>query len=207
MLCFDWCALGWICPSACNLSVAGLNWKAGCIERCLSGLEGGKGREALPILTHCKNLSQRTFVLISERTTCKMSIWQGFSLWTVFARLFQTGTAPARSGSKSAGHCVPALYLAPFSLAPLKFADRRFVPLKSAFSKFASCKFAPCKEISLRSAYCKLARPRLASLQSHTINSLSLHFSKVSLKEKMPSGIKQVISKPFEHKVVAQLAS
>ncbi len=36
---------------------------------------------------------------------------------------------------------------------------------------------------------------------------LSLHFSKVSLKERLPSGIKQVISKPFEHKIVAQLAS
>ncbi len=36
---------------------------------------------------------------------------------------------------------------------------------------------------------------------------LSLRFSQVSLKERMPNGIKQVISKPFEHKVVAQLTS
>jgi hypothetical protein len=47
----------------------------------------------------------------------------------------------------------------------------------------------------------------ISTILSFAIISLSLHFSKVSLKEKMPSGIKQVISKPFEHKIVAQLAS
>jgi hypothetical protein len=38
-------------PSACSLPVAELNWKAVCVERRTYRLEGGKGREALPILT------------------------------------------------------------------------------------------------------------------------------------------------------------
>ena len=49
-------------PSACNLPVAELNWKAVCVERRTYRLEGGKGREALPILTHCKNLLERRMV-------------------------------------------------------------------------------------------------------------------------------------------------
>ncbi len=44
-------------------------------------------------------------------------------------------------------------------------------------------------------------------IQGDADKSLSLHFSYVSLKERIPSGIKQVIFKPFEHKVVAQLSS
>jgi hypothetical protein len=63
VLCFDWCALerGFY-PITCNFPVAESNWKAGCIERCLSGLDGGKGREALPIRTLYKNLSQDSLV-------------------------------------------------------------------------------------------------------------------------------------------------
>ena len=56
VLCFDWCALGWMFyPSACTFSVAGSNWKAVCVERRPYRLEGGKGREVLPILTLCEN--------------------------------------------------------------------------------------------------------------------------------------------------------
>jgi len=44
-----------------TFSVAESNWKAGCVERHLSGLERGKGREALPIATHRKNIHERTF--------------------------------------------------------------------------------------------------------------------------------------------------
>ena len=40
--------------------------KAQCGESRTLRLEGGKGREALPIPTHCKNLSQRIFVLVSQ---------------------------------------------------------------------------------------------------------------------------------------------
>ena len=47
-------------PSACSFPVAGSNWKAGCVERHLSGLERGKGREALPIATSGENHSQST---------------------------------------------------------------------------------------------------------------------------------------------------
>ncbi len=58
VLCFDWCALGWIShPSACNLEVIGLNWKAQCGESRMLRLDGGKGRETLPIRTSCKNRS------------------------------------------------------------------------------------------------------------------------------------------------------
>jgi hypothetical protein len=42
-------------PLACSLPVAELNWKAGCVERHLSGLERGKGCEALPIATPDEN--------------------------------------------------------------------------------------------------------------------------------------------------------
>ncbi len=44
-------------PLACSLPVAGLNWKAQCGESRMLRLEGGKGREALPILTPCENHS------------------------------------------------------------------------------------------------------------------------------------------------------
>jgi len=43
VLCFDWCALGWIShPSVCNLEVIGLNWKAQCGESRMLRLDGGK---------------------------------------------------------------------------------------------------------------------------------------------------------------------
>ena len=70
MLCFNWCALKWmIYPSACNFSVAESNWKAGCVERHLSGLERGKGREALPIATNRKNIQLGFFELAIVITT------------------------------------------------------------------------------------------------------------------------------------------
>jgi hypothetical protein len=50
------CGMG-VYPSACSLEVTELNWKAVCVERRTYRLEGGKGREALPILTLCKNSS------------------------------------------------------------------------------------------------------------------------------------------------------
>ena len=58
-------------PLACNLPVAELNWKAVCVERRTYRLEGGKGREALPILTLCENLSLDTFVLIFAQNGTK----------------------------------------------------------------------------------------------------------------------------------------
>ena len=57
VLCFDWCALGWISYlSACNLSVVGLNWKAQCGKSRMLRLDGGKGRETLPIRTPDENV-------------------------------------------------------------------------------------------------------------------------------------------------------
>jgi hypothetical protein len=45
-------------PSACSLPVAELNWKAVCVERRTYRLEGGKGCEALPILTPDENVQE-----------------------------------------------------------------------------------------------------------------------------------------------------
>jgi len=48
---------------------------------------------------------------------------------------------------------------------------------------------------------CEVYREIVTSQLS--MEALSLHFSKVSLKESTPGGIKKVILRPFEHKVVA----
>ena len=56
-------------PLACSLPVAELNWKAGCVERHLSGLERGKGCEALPIVTFRQDHNDRPIVLKSQEQT------------------------------------------------------------------------------------------------------------------------------------------
>ena len=54
---------GYAYPLACNLEVSRSNWKAQCGESRMLRLDGGKGRETLPIRTTCKTLSERTLVL------------------------------------------------------------------------------------------------------------------------------------------------
>ena len=53
--------------SACRLSVAGLNWKAQCGKSRMLRLDGGKGRETLPIRTLC-TLAKTAAVLQSPKT-------------------------------------------------------------------------------------------------------------------------------------------
>ena len=55
-------------PSACNLEVTELNWKAVCAERRTYRLEGGKGREALPIPTFRQDRTDQPIEISSKGT-------------------------------------------------------------------------------------------------------------------------------------------
>jgi hypothetical protein len=55
-------------PSACNLEVTELNWKVVCAERRTYRLEGGKGREALPIHTFRQDRTDQPIEISSKGT-------------------------------------------------------------------------------------------------------------------------------------------
>jgi hypothetical protein len=65
---------------ACNLSVTGSNWKAQCGESRMLRLDGGKGRETLPIRTPNEHVHERSLVRAYANT------WLGMAMFPTYPK-------------------------------------------------------------------------------------------------------------------------